>query len=369
MSSTKAGINVKQGFVQGKTCSACNEGLDGIDEKEIVGCRGDSCVRRYREICAAKCYFPSTLSKCMTTETLLQEFRAQNQKFLCPSCDVEGTSKFLMKYFIMHREYAIHQNVQTKEVQPDFATFVMNLCGKQGIEITRNDGDGVENSNLGEGSSSELFRNDEDDSLAHIGKPVRLFCPLDNIHHVGRVIDRRPAMQGVGEYLIRFRSQVNGRKIAVHQWINFDEHILMIGDSIVWAKSDDGSDTYKLGQVMLRSKLELAIFAFSKSDKCGSKSLVAYFGEERMQSVELNNETMRFPSRGNLESKHIQCQDETMNKAIAMAYTEAEEFRRLRNWHLTRIISNSVDVSIDVEKFITKRPKISVRSHNLEELE
>jgi len=111
-----------------------------------------------------------------------------------------------------------------------------------------------------------------------IGQPVRLFCNISNSYHTGRIIDARQISEmessrlktiskrkdidtkndtnvkpptsafdlppgilldkqiGQTQYLVRFRARADGRKVAVQQWLYLEEHPIMVGVNIVWAK-------------------------------------------------------------------------------------------------------------------------------------
>mmetsp|Transcript_23359 Transcript_23359/g.56378 ORF Transcript_23359/g.56378 Transcript_23359/m.56378 type:complete len:699 (-) Transcript_23359:357-2453(-) len=101
-----------------------------------------------------------------------------------------------------------------------------------------------------------------------VGMPIRLFNPIDNSYHSGHVLDyktnapyqvdqssssSKPSASSdnssspdVGQlidgkicstlFLIRFRQGVEGRKVAVHEWVYLEEHAVTIGGEICWAK-------------------------------------------------------------------------------------------------------------------------------------
>lgn len=123
-----------------------------------------------------------------------------------------------------------------------------------------------------------------------IGQPIRLFCAISNSYHTGRIIDARQIDEmessrlkkhsrqkyirknnninsnekkknakslanpitnsatdspddmlldkeiGRTQYLVRFRASCEGRKVALQQWLYLEEHPIMVGVNIVWAK-------------------------------------------------------------------------------------------------------------------------------------
>jgi hypothetical protein len=147
------------------------------------------------------------------------------------------------------------------------------------------------------------------DASFFVGKPVRLFCAVDNKYHVGRIIDWRrqqPILDlsnsslhsepdvrrkcrkvddsrntnatdtcsshhrekskliphSHAEFLVRFHAGSDGRKEDVYQWIVFEEHALSVGVALIWGylgaldvSNDD--DKWRPGQIMLRTALEM----------------------------------------------------------------------------------------------------------------
>jgi len=112
-----------------------------------------------------------------------------------------------------------------------------------------------------------------------VGMPIRLFNPVDNSYHSGRVLDykidapykvdqrvsiSKPSVPSeaasapnIGQltdrkicgtlFLIRFRHGVEGRKIAVHQWIYLEEHAVTIGGEVCWANIGDRLEDARTG--------------------------------------------------------------------------------------------------------------------------
>lgn len=140
---------------------------------------------------------------------------------------------------------------------------------------------------------NKIMLNDSAEFL--IGKPVRLYCPLDNNYHVGRIIDFRtcsiyPSLRGNGdhvsasvdpetntvhiedldyygigpisqsEFLVRFPAGVEGRKKELVQWIILEEHSLAVGVSLIQgktAKLKGKVNGWKPAMILARSALEL----------------------------------------------------------------------------------------------------------------
>ena len=92
-----------------------------------------------------------------------------------------------------------------------------------------------------------------------VGLPIRLFNPIDNSYNSGRIIDCKsnlifhkddavlvnPVAESIDEqiastlYLVRFARGVDGRKVAIHKWIYLEEHAVIVGGDVCWARVDD----------------------------------------------------------------------------------------------------------------------------------
>ncbi len=147
-------------------------------------------------------------------------------------------------------------------------------------------------------TSNEAIKNKitlKDSAEFLVGKPLRLYCPLDNNYHVGRIIDFRtcsvyPSLRGIGdhvaslvdpekntvhiedldyygtgpisqsEYLVRFPAGVEGRKKELIQWIILEEHSLAVGITLIQgktAKLKGKVNGWKPAMILARSALEL----------------------------------------------------------------------------------------------------------------
>ena len=114
----------------------------------------------------------------------------------------------------------------------------------------------------------------------YIGKPVRLHDRSRDMYHTGRIVAYRNTVSGVSwgnyqpssskekvtpneavskcsnrEYLIRFPAGKDHRKSTYHHWIRLEEHSLLVGTTIVWARATSGQ--WKPSILWLRSSLAL----------------------------------------------------------------------------------------------------------------
>jgi Arc/MetJ-type ribon-helix-helix transcriptional regulator len=126
-----------------------------------------------------------------------------------------------------------------------------------------------------------------------IGKPVKLYCPLGNGYHNGRIVSARRRNlwsqlsnndvddgddndQGaaaaaatssnaiteddwVDEYLIRFHAGLDGRKTTLHWWVVLEEHSLAVATTLIWGDfgNKNGFKGYKPGRLWVRTTREL----------------------------------------------------------------------------------------------------------------
>jgi len=359
--------------------------------------------------------------------------RRRIRNFICVDCDVEGSSKYLMKYFMAvddrRGEHACHGD------------FVRHLLERAAAEFTEDDGSnagdaGAEGSGnaqadlppakrrrgqqqppprpsstaknksadgdpLSAGRLSELthFARTHDASMAEVkdpnslpspdiggtrsvprgdaldsvkshdgdaalrappdpgmlvGRPVLLYCSVDNYYHRGRIVDWRmggwpnekseapktgkdaDSLQGV-EFLVRFRPGLDGRKVPVHQWIYPEEHAVAVGLSVVWAKEKKGRPWWP-GQVLCRSALEVLSTGGLKvaspvyeKEKDVYAALTCFFGDDSRCVLDVRSSTVDLFSPSFVEQMG-KVGDRAMAVSIAMAIVENEETRRLQEW-------------------------------------
>ena len=264
--------------------------------------------------------------------------------FLCPLCDVLGTSKYLLEYFQNFRalksaffgDDECVENLQpvgcieTEKTSCNSLTpiedyrgvanehgFVKHLMLKQSeaelphkeTELTMGRIIDIYNGvSHGDGGMKANFDIENINATYLIGQPIRLFCNITDSYHTGRIIDSRimgpsdlarlnpgtmrrmnqgnnsegggkrlesnsnstRGLSSTGEeashgikldrdigrtlYLVRFRSNIEGRKIALQQWIYLEEHPVMVGVAIVWAKINQETGPQKSNEGKATSK-------------------------------------------------------------------------------------------------------------------
>jgi hypothetical protein len=242
---------------------------------------------------------------------LQRDWPLQRESFICPNCDVEGTSRYLLEYFEkvhamkknFYAEYLGGSKKNNEERRARADECVESRTGQSFLWHLMKDNCGdreIKNWNASEiqlGGMSRVFtylskqleqqRNEDHtrrekrqkskfkvDPSYLVGMPVRLFNPIENSYHSGRIIDYKldapyevdrllsetkpsasdasfpePDMNKLVDekivrtlFLVRFRHGCEGRKTSVHQWIYLEEHAVTVGGEICWAKIENGCD-------------------------------------------------------------------------------------------------------------------------------
>jgi len=155
-----------------------------------------------------------------------------------------------------------------------------------------------------------------------VGKIIRLYCPIDNQYHIGRIIDWRrcstpyktlrpqslsssSSLRSIdtiinNEFLLRFSKGLNGRKQTITKWISLEEHSCAVSVSMIMAHHDRGRgiNGWKPAQSVLRTSIELVpvkhlIYKPPKSiTKKQAWALVIFFGDEKTEYTHLDIETV-----------------------------------------------------------------------------
>lgn len=252
-------------------CSGCLGKRDmELNDDPILLCDGEGCSREYH----LSCTFP-----------LLDSVPSGD--FLCVDCDPEGTSRCLKKYFDATEDARSEFESSKQYVEHLIKTQTQELDSENANEEDVTKGIPLSNGFVaysGQPIFSELERIHEicaaafDDFMwrgtkpfseqkkAHVrqyhpedllGKILKLYCPIDNSYHTGRILDWRfcatPGTDldntklfcGKGEiarseFLIRFSSGANGRKTSILQWIILEEHCCAISAGLVYACKEIG---------------------------------------------------------------------------------------------------------------------------------
>lgn len=357
---------------------------------------------------------------------LVRDWPLQHQSFICPSCDVEGTSRYLMLYFEsfhamkknFYAEYLgnctkkkgqerlarADESVDSRTGQSFLWHLMKDSCGEQ-HKINYWNASEVQleamSRVLGYLSKEVQQQRNEDmrrekrqknkfklDPSYLVGMPIRLFNPIENSYHSGRIIDYKlnapfevdrhlsetkpspsdasfpePDMNKLVDgtivttmFLVRFRHGCEGRKTSVHQWIYLEEHAVTVGGEICWAKvenegeesSEDKTEAdnrfkspYRPVQISLRSLLEMISVDELKSEEVIGMGFGRRITHIRM-TLDRNKNELRQSSLYPFTTSHPSWLDQILNRArlsdedialgVAMACMEKEEERRVRSW-------------------------------------
>lgn len=359
---------------------------------------------------------------------LVRDWPLQRQSFICPACDVEGTSRYLLEYFEkfhamkknFYAEYLggckrnreerlarADESVDSRTGQSFLWHLLKDNCGDREIS-----GWNKSEIQLGVMShalaclSKEVQQQRIEDHVRRekrqksmfkldpsylVGMPIRLFNPIENSYHSGRIIDYKldapyeidrnlsetkpspsdasfpePDMNKLVDekivstmFLLRFRHGCEGRKTSVHQWIYLEEHAVTVGAEICWANIGNGCDDaandhsedktetdkrfmspYRPVQFSFRSLLEMIFM-----EELDSAVLGMGFGRQithiRLTLDRSKNEmgqSTLYPFASSNPSwldqilNQARLSDEDLALGVAMACVEKEEERRVRSW-------------------------------------
>jgi hypothetical protein len=258
------------------------------------------------------CQVSDTASYFATKNKPLQrDWPLQRESFICPNCDVEGTSRYLLEYFEkfhamkknFYAEYLgrskknneerlarVDESVDSRTGQSFLWHLMKDNCGDLKIKNWNRSEIQLGNMTLVLSYlANELQHQRKEDHMRRekrqkskikldpsylVGMPIRLFNPIENSYHSGRIIDYKlnapyevdrplsetkpsasdasfpePDMNKLVDekivrtlFLVRFRHGCEGRKTSVHQWIYLEEHAVTVGGEICWAKIENECD-------------------------------------------------------------------------------------------------------------------------------
>ena len=163
-----------------------------------------------------------------------------------------------------------------------------------------------------------------------VGKPIQVYCPLDNSYHNGRIVHWRKSSRGYPEYygsgeiaslefLIRFPPGINGRRKGLHRWIILEEHSVAVSLAIVFAqqKKGRGLSGWKPAQIMVRTSLELIPVRHLLVDDGEERGLAFSFGETVHSYLKLREEICDFFSPFFAEQRGEMAKTRSTKTAIA----------------------------------------------------
>jgi hypothetical protein len=358
-------------------CAGClgSKNQELVNEPTVL-CDGKKCGREYH------------LSCCLPRLELGQ---IPEGSYLCIDCDPEGSSSQLELYFADIAEARSNFSTSREYIESLFQGHRIPVSEVQRVAELHRDAIATVNPMLLAASSASSQDTPEDaDALASvnpnvaassssqdtlvgadflIGKPLRLYCPEGNAYHDGRIIDWRRAthlrpitssppqydrdflfgtMSEIArcEFLVSFSAGLNYRKRTVHQWIILEEHSLAVGTSLIWCFPSKKED-WVPGITWLRTSLELipvlemlsesegeVRYVDSKIGQTNSKrwSLTQIYGAQTHMLLLLREQSADFFSPSFSERFQKSNEDGGIDIPMMLAYTEAEEQRRIRRW-------------------------------------
>jgi hypothetical protein len=238
---------------------------DEEEEEPVLLCEGTHCHREYH----LGCCIPSLAA-------------VPEDSWFCQDCSSEGSIQLLRDY-LDAADAAKAKFVQEQHEQEEDNTqdYVQYLLRKDSEEANISDLNRFPESELERGGMTHALALCDPSKLARtrrgnemreplsasdcVGKPIRMYNPIANQYHTGRIVDVRiPSCLGAStssssfwnvEFLVRFTAGKDDRKVHYHHWIVLEEHCIAIGSTLVWARLKGG--TWTPGLVWLRTSREL----------------------------------------------------------------------------------------------------------------
>jgi len=195
-----------------------------------------------------------------------------------------------------------------------------------------------------------------------LGKCLRLYCPIGNQYHSGRIIGWRLVSHcdkfwssdvADAEFLVRFPSGKDFRKTAYRQWLILEEHALAIGATLIWGMNfpRKGILGWNPAQTWLRTSLELLpvqrelahdqnqiyYITDTVSPDHNSWALATFWGEDLHVLMELGDEAVDYFSVSFADARYqrhltMANTDAQLDVYMGLAQVEWEEQQHVRSW-------------------------------------
>jgi hypothetical protein len=181
-------------------------------------------------------------------------------KYYCLDCSDKGSSAYLEEYFDRHHEYRANfrssqqfvKYMIEQKLKEEDDSFGVPMSELERISKLNHDAlffsaryiaksnpaSTIKGTNWNKRKSPKPIQPD-----FLLGHCVRLYCPIENQYHSGRIIHWRKATHcdqfwssevSNIEYLVRFPAGKDFRKTSMQQWLILEEHALAIGVSLIW---------------------------------------------------------------------------------------------------------------------------------------
>lgn len=359
---TLYGIEVPQEPAAG-ICFGCKGARDSeLQGQPILLCDGQDCDREHHLSCCVPC-----LREVPTSE-----------HWYCQECSLAGSTSALIKYLedadeekeeFMDDAFGLQRSTNKQYIQ--------YLLRKDSIEAKLPIDSRIPKSELHRSAATlALALNDDDASYKEnaihgalpafyfLGKPIRLYNPISNQYHTGRIVDFRfksasDCMAAVvhdatsvndAEFLVRFAAGKDGRKKPYHHWINLEEHALAVGSEPVWARMPTTKD-WTPAILWFRTARELVptqhlldesekevVFESNEKrtvadDRTNLKAYARTFGAPpQFGHVNVTDQCMGLNDARNQSDE--QCLDSPLTVLqLQMARAEEAEQQRVGSWH------------------------------------
>jgi hypothetical protein len=325
--------------VQLGVCSEC--GLGGQDDPEVVLlCDGPACGREYHLKC------------CLPPLTQVPE-----GTFYCVDCSPTGTTNLLEQYLEEH-----YDRKQELDNPQDY----LNILLQEDVQ---------EEEQLDTGSSriripvcvrtpvSELHQVHKNPEQM-IGHSLRLYCPLGNHYHNGRILDIRKEENGPENdtlCLVRFPAGPDHRKTSLTTWIHLEEHCVAVCTQLVWSHTGSKGGGKRKSKVRTwtptklwsrtaRELVPVATLLDETQDQIqfhlgsGSSSrgpvppvwgLVETFGQDTYELLKLKTEIKERVEDEDMKNSSSNGTNVNVNMdplLLALARAEWHEMERVRRW-------------------------------------
>ena len=313
-------------------CAEC--GLGGQDDPEVVLlCDGPACGREYHLKC------------CLPPLTQVPE-----GTFYCVDCSPTGTTSLLEQYLEEH-----YDRKQELDNPQDYVNMLLQ-------EDVQEEGQADKYSKIRIPVSElhQVHKNSEQ----MIGHSLRLYCPLGNHYHNGRILDIRNEEDSPESNntlcLVRFPAGPDHRKTSLTAWIHLEEHCVAVCTQLVWSHIGSKSGKRKVARTWMPAKLwsrtarELVPVAtlldesqdqiqFHQASSRGPVppvwGLVETFGQDTYELLNLKTEIKETLEDEDMKNKSSSSSGANVNVNVNMdplllslARAEWHELERVRQW-------------------------------------
>lgn len=166
-------------------------------------------------------------------------YKIPEGSFFCFDCSTKGTTAQLEEYLDFHetRKFQIsnpndeHSVVLDALLESDVKGDIVSSSSSTSSKSSRTK---TEN----KFPRSELDWIHQNDPELLLYKPIRLYCPIGNSYHNGRIVDIRPHHQIDTECRVLFPAGNDNRKAPLTAWIRLEEHSIAVCVNLVYVNNN-----------------------------------------------------------------------------------------------------------------------------------